>query len=202
VGTVLARYYDPATAQFLTVDPKVAATLSPYGYVNGDPLNRDDPTGECPNAYVCPYPHDFSRGAARQQQYGAEYPSGNLQDAIDDYGGGMVYSDISEGRGTKVIFSDPFGQTEVVYDPGGNYYRVMNTSTNEYLSSSGAWVPNSGSANQQSSHFNNTGSSYTCIYEAEAEQTEAIDAYYAPLDAWIEEELAGEAFDGVMGDDG
>jgi len=27
----LARYYDPATAQFLTLDPKVATTLSPYG---------------------------------------------------------------------------------------------------------------------------------------------------------------------------
>ncbi len=42
---VLARYYDPATAQFLTVDPAVALTLSPYGYVAGDPLNRADPTG-------------------------------------------------------------------------------------------------------------------------------------------------------------
>ena len=45
VGTVLARYYDPATGQFLTVDPKVATTLSPYGYVEGDPLNSEDPTG-------------------------------------------------------------------------------------------------------------------------------------------------------------
>jgi RHS repeat-associated protein len=41
-----ARYYDPATAQFLTVDPKVATTLSPYGYVQGDPLNGTDPSGE------------------------------------------------------------------------------------------------------------------------------------------------------------
>jgi len=40
-----ARYYDPATGQFLTVDPKVATTLSPYGYVQGNPLNSSDPTG-------------------------------------------------------------------------------------------------------------------------------------------------------------
>jgi RHS repeat-associated protein len=40
-----ARYYDPATAQFLTVDPLVAVTLTPYGYVAGDPLNRADPSG-------------------------------------------------------------------------------------------------------------------------------------------------------------
>jgi RHS repeat-associated protein len=41
-----ARYYDPSTGQFLTVDPKVAATLSPYGYLAGDPLNGTDPSGE------------------------------------------------------------------------------------------------------------------------------------------------------------
>jgi hypothetical protein len=46
VGTVLARYYDPASAQFLTVDPKVSTTLSPYGYVAGDPVNASDPTGK------------------------------------------------------------------------------------------------------------------------------------------------------------
>ncbi|MEU6851532.1 RHS repeat-associated core domain-containing protein [Actinacidiphila alni] len=40
-----ARYYDPATALFLTVDPDVQTTLSPYAYVNGNPLNDFDPTG-------------------------------------------------------------------------------------------------------------------------------------------------------------
>lgn len=40
-----ARYYDPTTAQFLTRDPMVARTMSPYAYVAGDPLDRSDPTG-------------------------------------------------------------------------------------------------------------------------------------------------------------
>jgi RHS repeat-associated protein len=40
-----ARYYDPTTAQFLTRDPAVVTTRSPYGYVHGDPLNGRDPTG-------------------------------------------------------------------------------------------------------------------------------------------------------------
>ncbi|WP_051951351.1 RHS repeat-associated core domain-containing protein [Actinacidiphila yeochonensis] len=40
-----ARYYDPATAQFLTVDPDVEATLSAYAYVYGNPLNGIDPSG-------------------------------------------------------------------------------------------------------------------------------------------------------------
>jgi RHS repeat-associated protein len=42
-----ARYYDPATAQFLTVDPAVTTTLSPYAYVAGNPLNRTDASGLC-----------------------------------------------------------------------------------------------------------------------------------------------------------
>jgi RHS repeat-associated protein len=40
-----ARYYDPATGQFLTRDPAVAITLSPYGYVAGNPVNASDPSG-------------------------------------------------------------------------------------------------------------------------------------------------------------
>ena len=42
-----ARYYDPATGQFLTVDSKVATTLSAYEYVGGNPLNEGDPSGLC-----------------------------------------------------------------------------------------------------------------------------------------------------------
>ena len=40
-----ARYYDPSIGQFLTLDPKAASTLSPYGYVDGNPINRADPSG-------------------------------------------------------------------------------------------------------------------------------------------------------------
>jgi RHS repeat-associated protein len=40
-----ARYYDPATAQFLSRDPLADLTRSPYGYVEDNPLNAADPTG-------------------------------------------------------------------------------------------------------------------------------------------------------------
>ncbi len=40
-----ARYYDPATGQFLSRDPMEALTRSAYGYVDGNPLNGTDPTG-------------------------------------------------------------------------------------------------------------------------------------------------------------
>jgi RHS repeat-associated protein len=48
------RYYDPGTGQFITRDPLLALTGSPYGYALGDPLDITDPLGlfGCP-AWVC-----------------------------------------------------------------------------------------------------------------------------------------------------
>jgi RHS repeat-associated protein len=40
-----ARYYEPATAQFLSKDPEVTTTRHAYAYVVDNPLNRTDPTG-------------------------------------------------------------------------------------------------------------------------------------------------------------
>ena len=40
-----ARVYDPATAQFLNVDPAVSLTGAPYSYAEDNPLNRSDNTG-------------------------------------------------------------------------------------------------------------------------------------------------------------
>lgn len=40
-----ARYYDPATALFLTVDPDVQKTLTAYLYTSDNPLNLLDPLG-------------------------------------------------------------------------------------------------------------------------------------------------------------
>jgi len=45
-----ARYYDPATAQFLTVDPLIDITHTPYTYVDDSPLDTSDPSGACPLA--------------------------------------------------------------------------------------------------------------------------------------------------------
>lgn len=42
-----ARYYDPKTAQFITVDPWNTLTGSPYGYASNNPLNLSDPSGLC-----------------------------------------------------------------------------------------------------------------------------------------------------------
>ena len=44
-GYTAHRYYDPATAQFLSVDPLVNQTLQPFEYANDDPVNESDPLG-------------------------------------------------------------------------------------------------------------------------------------------------------------
>jgi RHS repeat-associated protein len=40
-----ARWYDPTTAQFLSVDPLVAKTGQPYEYTGDNPVNNTDPGG-------------------------------------------------------------------------------------------------------------------------------------------------------------
>ena len=40
-----ARYYDPATGQFLGVDQMVSQTRVPFGYAGDNPVNAGDPTG-------------------------------------------------------------------------------------------------------------------------------------------------------------
>ena len=42
---VVARYYDPATAQFLTRDPLEDVTGAPHSYAGDDPLDARDPSG-------------------------------------------------------------------------------------------------------------------------------------------------------------
>jgi RHS repeat-associated protein len=42
------RYCDPTVGAFLTVDPLVATTRTPYLYANGNPTTLTDPSGLCP----------------------------------------------------------------------------------------------------------------------------------------------------------
>jgi RHS repeat-associated protein len=44
-GLSVNRYYDPATGQFLSVDPLVDETDQAYGYTGGDPVINSDPSG-------------------------------------------------------------------------------------------------------------------------------------------------------------
>jgi RHS repeat-associated protein len=51
-----ARFYDPATGQFLGVDPIGDVTRQPYSYGAGDPINKVDPTGLESEELPCVWP--------------------------------------------------------------------------------------------------------------------------------------------------
>jgi hypothetical protein len=44
-GVCVARWYDPGTGQFVSVDPELAETDQPYAYAGDDPVNGSDPSG-------------------------------------------------------------------------------------------------------------------------------------------------------------
>jgi RHS repeat-associated protein len=54
------RVYDPATAQFLSVDPLEKLTLAPYNYVEDNPVNAVDPTGLCGTGSVSEFADCFN----------------------------------------------------------------------------------------------------------------------------------------------
>jgi hypothetical protein len=62
-GGSVRRYYDPATGQFLNVDPAVDETEAPYAYVDGDPVDNTDPLGlGC--SWTDPNPWDCAKSGA------------------------------------------------------------------------------------------------------------------------------------------
>jgi len=60
-----ARTYDPATAQFLSVDPFEAFTGAPYNYAANNPANGEDRSGLLcfdPTGLTCPLEHKVASG--------------------------------------------------------------------------------------------------------------------------------------------
>jgi hypothetical protein len=50
IASLVHRYYDPVTGQFLSVDPLVGVTGTPYVFTEGDPVNESDLSGLSGNA--------------------------------------------------------------------------------------------------------------------------------------------------------
>jgi RHS repeat-associated protein len=98
---LIARYYDPSTAQFLTVDPKVATTLSPYGYVQGDPINSTDPSGGGDTG--CANPNNAKACIAEAQRIASE-PGICLRNPFGgNNGNGGCESYLSTSQGVTAI---------------------------------------------------------------------------------------------------
>ena len=109
-----ARYYDPCTGQFLTVDPDVATTHSPYAYVLGDPLNSMDPLGLSPSEYFA-WCYLFPNGSIASD---CRVSPWNLQVS------GSITFQISKGQPDPVIQSS--GDVKINYEiPGYLCYGVV-----------------------------------------------------------------------------
>jgi RHS repeat-associated protein len=48
-----ARWYEPGTGTFTSVDPDLAQTDQPYAYAGDDPVNDSDPSGDCTGVGEC-----------------------------------------------------------------------------------------------------------------------------------------------------
>jgi len=109
---VVDRYYDPATDQFLSVDPKVTATAQPYAFTSDDPLNGSDPLGLMlmgPNGQSCGTASGCSQLVANED-------------------GDRIYGAAHEpnGGGTAPAMSDPGTHRD---DDGDEVYTYKNGSS-------------------------------------------------------------------------
>ncbi len=95
-----ARYYDPASGQFLTRDPINSITRSPYGYVDGNPLNLVDPRGLAPCVGGFPLRcDDIEAGLHRMRNLTARRGREVLQSLPDrvDWGHLNAYANAQQG---------------------------------------------------------------------------------------------------------
>jgi uncharacterized protein RhaS with RHS repeats len=100
---LVGRYYDPATDQFMSVDPLVGITGQPYAFTADDPTNETDPLGMIipggPGG--CPGPN-----AACSQKTGppssAAPPPGTVCAAVDPSYCSLLQQAVRDGDTTEV----------------------------------------------------------------------------------------------------
>jgi RHS repeat-associated protein len=102
-----ARYYDPATGQFITRDPIEDVTGDPYGYADGNPIINTDPSGllGMPSLQQT---SDFSAGAG-------DWLSGGFLGVLPGVDGHSLTSAIRDLNGTNDVVnkcSDAYGWGE------------------------------------------------------------------------------------------
>lgn len=121
------RYYDPATDQFLSVDPDVAATGQPYVFTNDDPLNDEDPLGTDiegapewgyfggPNAGTTPTPDGGIPESQVLSSEASEIDVESLRGSAKVEAHNMEYS--KDGRLSRPYGSSPLTMREIIKSP-------------------------------------------------------------------------------------
>jgi RHS repeat-associated protein len=115
------RVYDPSTAQFLTVDPAVAVTRSPYNYAGDNPLTYRDRSGlgieeifEGGSGIPCPWCSaaegvaEALEGAYHEAQHGIEWV--NNQVGAEDLGESVEQGAGAARSGCELLEKDGTGK--------------------------------------------------------------------------------------------
>jgi len=112
-----ARWYDPGTGQFMSVDPDLAETDEPYAYAGDDPVNRSDPTGLIPTTQNDCVVETFGKWCSG---YLESTPSGNLNQIafVDLQGFGLPRYEAAAFVGNFIVESQDWVRGEDgVIDP-------------------------------------------------------------------------------------
>ena len=114
-----ARYYDPSTQQFLSVDPLLASTQEAYAYTGGNPLNSTDPTGlyyDKPGDHpfgsmpACPTSSGWGGGSGPFGGGGGGSGSGGADDGCALLMDGHCYSDAEKLALDRTCFDPLFSK--------------------------------------------------------------------------------------------
>ena len=84
---LVGRYYDPATGQFLNVDPLVDETGQPYAYTGDDPVNGTDPLGQCWPSWACGVENAGTSLLAGAGDYAVSFIQTNAEGELSSFAG-------------------------------------------------------------------------------------------------------------------
>jgi RHS repeat-associated protein len=117
-----AREYDPATAQFISVDPLAAQTSEPYSYAEDNPLNFTDFTGDSCSILDLGSYHECEEKAESWLSKEAEQGVEDVNEGLSDIHEGA--SDIAFGAAACDLVTVPsvigdFGPSEACAVVGG-----------------------------------------------------------------------------------
>ena len=117
--SVINRYYDPTTDEFLSIDPDVAQTDQPYVFTNDDPLNAEDPLGLC--FVICSIAHAVASGFDATRHFVAAHKVLIAQVSL-----AIVVGVATDGAGDALLLGSEESADEAatsavdILKPGGN----------------------------------------------------------------------------------